>query len=74
MQETNKMTKILINELEYETDNFSEEQISLVNEMLLIKRKLEDIDYNKALYSSRNELLLKALEESLKENKEETND
>ncbi len=42
--------------------------------MLLIKRKLEDIDYNKALYSSRNELLLKALEESLKENKEETND
>ncbi len=68
------MTKILINELEYETDNFSEEQISLVNEMLLIKRKLEDIDYNKALYSSRNELLLKALEESLKENKEETND
>ena len=68
------MTKILINELEYETDNFSEEQISLVNEMLLIKRKLEDIDYDKALYSLRNELLLKSLEESLKENKEESDD
>ena len=68
------MAKITINEVEYDTENFSETQIAIVNEMLIIKRKLEDIDYSKALYSARNELLLNSLQESLKENKEETDD
>jgi len=68
------MAKITINEVEYDTENFSETQITIVNEMLIIKRKLEDVDYERALYGSRNELLLKTLEKSLEENKEESND
>ena len=68
------MAKITVNEVEYDTENFSKTQIAIVNEMLIIKRKLEDLDYERALYVSRNELLLKALEKSLEENKEEPND
>ena len=68
------MTKVTLNEVEYDTENFDENQISMLNEVIIIKRKLEDIDYDKALYSSRSDLLIKSLEDSLKEIKEETND
>jgi hypothetical protein len=59
------MSKITINDKEYETDTFNEEQVKLFNEAQFVTTELDRISYVGKMLDAQRSVLVKALLDSL---------
>ena len=59
------MSKITINDKEYETDAFNEEQVKLFNEAQFVTTELDRISYVGKMLDAQRSVLVKALLDSL---------
>lgn len=59
------MSKITINDKEYETDTFNEEQVKLFNEAQFVTTELDRIAYVGKMLDAQRSVLVKALLDSL---------
>jgi len=59
------MTKLTIDEKEYETDDFTEEQVNLYNEVIYVNGQIRQKDYLIKILDARKAFLVKELSDSL---------
>jgi hypothetical protein len=59
------MSRITINDKEYETDTFNEEQVKLFNEAQFVTTELDRIAYVGKMLDAQRSVLVKALLDSL---------
>tara|TARA_R100000734_G_C3307082_1_gene97616 strand:- start:1178 stop:1378 length:201 start_codon:yes stop_codon:yes gene_type:complete len=65
------MAKITINEKEYYTDDFNEDQIKAYNEIVFCNGENQRLSYNLQLLKDRVEILSRVITENQDESKEE---
>lgn len=63
------MSKITIDEKEYETDDFTEQQNAILVELMYVKEEVRRLDYLTQVMDSRLKGLISSLNESLDESK-----
>ena len=59
------MAKLTIDDKEYETDDFTEEQVSLYNEIMYVNGQMQQKDYMLKILDARKSFLAQALADSL---------
>lgn len=59
------MAKLTIDDKEYETDDFTEEQVSLYNEIMYVNGQMQQKEYMFKILDARKSSLAQALADSL---------
>ena len=63
------MSKITIDEVEYETDDFTEQQNNILTELLYVKEEVSRLDYLTQVMDGRLKYLISSLNTALEESK-----
>ncbi len=63
------MSKITIDEKEYETDDFTEQQSGILKELLYVKEEVRRLDYLTQVMDNRLKDLISSLNTALEESK-----
>jgi hypothetical protein len=63
------MSKITIDEVEYETDDFTEQQNNILTELLYVKEEVRRLDYLTQVMDKRFKDLISSLNTTLEESK-----
>jgi len=63
------MSKITIDEVEYETDDFTEQQNNILTELLYVKEEVRRLDYLTQVMDKRFKDLISSLNTALEESK-----
>ncbi len=63
------MSKITIDEVEYETDDFTEQQNNILTELLYVKEEVRRLDYLTQVMDGRLKDLISSLNTALEESK-----
>jgi hypothetical protein len=63
------MSKITIDEVEYETDDFTEQQNNILAELMYVKEEVRRLDYLTQVMDSRLKGLISSLNTALDESK-----
>jgi len=63
------MSKITIDEVEYETDDFTEQQNNILTELLYVKEEVRRLDYLAQVMDKRFKDLISSLNTALEESK-----
>jgi|TARA_R110002153_G_scaffold235739_1_gene389127 hypothetical protein len=63
------MSKITIDEVEHETDDFTEQQNNILVELMYVKEEVRRLDYLTQVMDSRLKSLISSLNTSLEESK-----
>ena len=63
------MSKITIDEVEHETDDFTEQQNNILVELIYVKEEVRRLDYLTQVMDSRLKSLISSLNTSLEESK-----
>jgi len=63
------MSKITIDEVEYETDDFTEQQNNILTELLYVKEEVRRLDYLTQVMNKRFKDLISSLNTALEESK-----